>query len=140
MLADYVLALLKQTATDDELKAICKSQLPEFLNEATNHFVDELFKKIHGGGFLVEHMSTENTIRTRYEQEEDEDDRDARQSRDRGKRSNNRDVQVKKERCNSYDQKGYCLQGDLCPFEHGADRIVMDRSNRNNNSQEINNK
>lgn len=29
------------------------------------------------------------------------------------------------ERCNDYDEKGYCMQGDMCPYEHGTDHIVI---------------
>ncbi|KAF9972312.1 hypothetical protein BGZ73_004589 [Actinomortierella ambigua] len=29
-------------------------------------------------------------------------------------------------RCRDYDQKGYCMRGDQCPFDHGDDRIVVD--------------
>ncbi|KAG9305945.1 hypothetical protein G9A89_016598 [Geosiphon pyriformis] len=29
-------------------------------------------------------------------------------------------------RCRDYDEKGYCMRGDLCPFDHGVDRIVVD--------------
>ncbi|KAF8461682.1 hypothetical protein BDZ91DRAFT_369450 [Kalaharituber pfeilii] len=29
------------------------------------------------------------------------------------------------ERCKDYDEKGYCMQGDMCPYEHGTDHIVI---------------
>ncbi|KAF9161814.1 hypothetical protein DFQ26_004136 [Actinomortierella ambigua] len=29
-------------------------------------------------------------------------------------------------RCRDYDQKGYCMRGDQCPYDHGDDRIVVD--------------
>ncbi|KAI9354889.1 hypothetical protein DFJ73DRAFT_297658 [Zopfochytrium polystomum] len=29
-------------------------------------------------------------------------------------------------RCRDYDEQGFCLRGDQCPFEHGTDRIVID--------------
>ncbi|CAJ0759580.1 9315_t:CDS:2, partial [Entrophospora sp. SA101] len=32
----------------------------------------------------------------------------------------------RRQRCRDYDEKGYCMRGDLCPFDHGADRIVVD--------------
>ncbi|KAI8393923.1 uncharacterized protein BYT42DRAFT_552683 [Radiomyces spectabilis] len=32
---------------------------------------------------------------------------------------------VPKQRCPDYDQKGYCLRGDFCPFDHGEDHIVQ---------------
>ncbi|KAF8423092.1 hypothetical protein EV426DRAFT_717743 [Tirmania nivea] len=44
------------------------------------------------------------------------------------------------ERCNDYDEKGYCMQGDMCPYEHGMDHIVISEGGSNdeydpNNSQ-----
>ncbi|KAG0367957.1 hypothetical protein BC939DRAFT_445349 [Gamsiella multidivaricata] len=32
----------------------------------------------------------------------------------------------KRQRCRDYDEKGYCMRGDLCPYDHGVDRIVVD--------------
>ncbi|KAI8812609.1 hypothetical protein BJ742DRAFT_26479 [Cladochytrium replicatum] len=29
-------------------------------------------------------------------------------------------------RCRDYDEKGYCLRGDMCMYDHGLDRIVVD--------------
>ncbi|KAI8809230.1 hypothetical protein BJ742DRAFT_771363 [Cladochytrium replicatum] len=29
-------------------------------------------------------------------------------------------------RCRDYDEKGYCLRGDMCMYDHGVDRIVVD--------------
>uniref|UniRef100_A0A914W8T4 RNA-binding protein 26 n=1 Tax=Plectus sambesii TaxID=2011161 RepID=A0A914W8T4_9BILA len=34
----------------------------------------------------------------------------------------------KKTRCRDYDEKGYCMRGDLCPFDHGPDPVVVDDS------------
>ncbi|KAK9429013.1 hypothetical protein V1505DRAFT_348055 [Lipomyces doorenjongii] len=34
-------------------------------------------------------------------------------------------VQKKKGRCRSYDEKGYCMKGDMCPYEHGQERIIV---------------
>ncbi|KAK9460650.1 uncharacterized protein V1516DRAFT_425990 [Lipomyces oligophaga] len=33
----------------------------------------------------------------------------------------------KRGKCRSYEQKGYCLKGDLCPYEHGTERIMLDK-------------
>ncbi|TPX30309.1 hypothetical protein SmJEL517_g06107 [Synchytrium microbalum] len=30
------------------------------------------------------------------------------------------------QKCRDYEERGYCLRGDDCPFDHGADRIVME--------------
>ena len=29
------------------------------------------------------------------------------------------------ERCQDYDEKGFCMNGDMCPYEHGIDHIVV---------------
>ncbi|CAL8265478.1 unnamed protein product [Merluccius merluccius] len=39
--------------------------------------------------------------------------------------SNNKGV-VLKQRCRDYDEKGFCVRGDLCPFDHGNDPLVVD--------------
>ncbi|XP_075872990.1 RNA-binding protein 27 isoform X5 [Nelusetta ayraudi] len=31
-----------------------------------------------------------------------------------------------KQRCRDYDEKGFCVRGDLCPFDHGSDPLVVD--------------
>jgi hypothetical protein len=40
-------------------------------------------------------------------------------------RSPERDIK-RKERCRDFDEKGVCLRGDLCPFDHGSDPVVLD--------------
>lgn len=32
----------------------------------------------------------------------------------------------KKQRCRDYDEKGYCMRGDMCPFDHGSDPVVLE--------------
>ncbi|VDN38065.1 unnamed protein product [Gongylonema pulchrum] len=32
----------------------------------------------------------------------------------------------KKKRCRDYDEKGYCMKGDQCMFDHGPDPVVVD--------------
>ncbi|KAF8941872.1 hypothetical protein BGZ47_007093 [Haplosporangium gracile] len=33
---------------------------------------------------------------------------------------------TKRQRCRDYDEKGFCMRGDMCPYDHGDDRIVVD--------------
>ncbi|XP_072518154.1 RNA-binding protein 27 [Salminus brasiliensis] len=33
---------------------------------------------------------------------------------------------VLKRRCRDYDEKGFCVRGDLCPFDHGNDPLIVD--------------
>ncbi|XP_037125116.1 RNA-binding protein 27 isoform X1 [Syngnathus acus] len=32
----------------------------------------------------------------------------------------------RKQRCRDYDEKGFCVRGDLCPFDHGNDPLIVD--------------
>lgn len=31
-------------------------------------------------------------------------------------------------RCRDYDEQGFCMKGDLCPYDHGNDPVVLDGS------------
>ncbi|XP_066501354.1 RNA-binding protein 27 isoform X3 [Hoplias malabaricus] len=33
---------------------------------------------------------------------------------------------ILKHRCRDYDEKGFCVRGDLCPFDHGNDPLIVD--------------
>ena len=33
---------------------------------------------------------------------------------------------AKRPRCRDYDEKGFCLRGDLCKFDHGSDAVVLE--------------
>lgn len=37
-----------------------------------------------------------------------------------------------KPRCRDYDEKGFCMRGDLCPYDHGNDAVVVDDVRLNN--------
>ncbi|XP_008330525.1 RNA-binding protein 27 isoform X3 [Cynoglossus semilaevis] len=45
-----------------------------------------------------------------------------------GKPFNNKSVSLK-QRCRDYDEKGFCVRGDLCPFDHGNDPLIVDDVN-----------
>ncbi|PIK49686.1 putative RNA-binding protein 26-like [Apostichopus japonicus] len=34
-----------------------------------------------------------------------------------------------KPRCRDFDEKGFCMRGELCPFDHGVDPLVVDDLN-----------
>ena len=53
MLAKYVLALLKNERSEEDLETLCRGQLEDFLQDSTNAFVDSLFKEIRLGTFEV---------------------------------------------------------------------------------------
>ncbi|CAL1573266.1 unnamed protein product [Knipowitschia caucasica] len=50
------------------------------------------------------------------------------QRHDPGKPFGNKNV-PHKQRCRDYDEKGFCVRGDLCPFDHGNDPLVVDDVN-----------
>ncbi|XP_030009888.1 RNA-binding protein 27 isoform X3 [Sphaeramia orbicularis] len=45
-----------------------------------------------------------------------------------GKPFSNKSTSLK-QRCRDYDEKGFCVRGDLCPFDHGNDPLVVDDVN-----------
>ena len=32
----------------------------------------------------------------------------------------------KRPRCRDYDEKGFCMRGDQCKFDHGSDAVVLE--------------
>ncbi|KAJ1557810.1 RNA-binding protein 27, partial [Nowakowskiella sp. JEL0078] len=48
------------------------------------------------------------------------------QRRGRSDYRSGRNYTSRQQRCHDYDEKGYCLRGDSCPYDHGTDRIVVD--------------
>uniref|UniRef100_A0A672INT1 RNA binding motif protein 26 n=1 Tax=Salarias fasciatus TaxID=181472 RepID=A0A672INT1_SALFA len=47
---------------------------------------------------------------------------------DRGPFSRGPPPQQRK-RCRDYDEKGFCMRGDMCPFDHGSDPVVVEDVN-----------
>ncbi|XP_062289180.1 RNA-binding protein 27 [Scomber scombrus] len=45
-----------------------------------------------------------------------------------GKPFSNKNTSLK-QRCRDYDEKGFCVRGDLCPFDHGNDPLIVDDVN-----------
>ncbi|VDK74492.1 unnamed protein product [Litomosoides sigmodontis] len=45
--------------------------------------------------------------------------------RQRREKSGEPDIR-KKKRCRDYDEKGYCMKGDQCIYDHGPDPVVVD--------------
>lgn len=36
---------------------------------------------------------------------------------------------VKRQRCRDFDEKGYCMRGETCPWDHGIDPVVLEDIN-----------
>uniref|UniRef100_A0A7N9APE4 RNA binding motif protein 26 n=1 Tax=Mastacembelus armatus TaxID=205130 RepID=A0A7N9APE4_9TELE len=41
----------------------------------------------------------------------------------------NRGPHPQRKRCRDYDEKGFCMRGDMCPFDHGNDPVVVEDVN-----------
>lgn len=52
VLAEYVLALLRHEGTVDEVRALCEAEIPDFLKEDTNVFVNDVFDAIRYRSYL----------------------------------------------------------------------------------------
>ncbi|XP_014513821.1 zinc finger CCCH domain-containing protein 41 [Vigna radiata var. radiata] len=35
-------------------------------------------------------------------------------------------VNISRQRCRDFEERGFCLRGDMCPMEHGVNRIVIE--------------
>ncbi|PAV69816.1 hypothetical protein WR25_26061 isoform C [Diploscapter pachys] len=49
-------------------------------------------------------------------------------SRSRSPRSRSPREERRRRRCKNYDEQGFCLRGDQCPYDHGPDPVVVDDS------------
>merc|ERR1719483_392781 len=66
------------------------------------------------------------TRRVRSSEKEPQKSRDSTPTRDEGAAGYT--PTAKKPRCRDYDEKGFCLRGDLCKFDHGTDAVVLEDS------------
>lgn len=39
------------------------------------------------------------------------------------------EVEIKSKRCRDFDEKGYCMRGETCPWDHGIDPVVIEDLN-----------
>ncbi|GAB5589532.1 RNA-binding protein 26 [Umbelopsis nana] len=198
VLAQYVLALLRNNKPSSELKDSVSEQLEDFLKDQTISFVSKLFNVLESGRFMdgnsagskstandsgsvppaasnQHHGQSDSRRSQHHESSEDEDDDDRNfkhrrqrsEPRDDGYRSGDkrrhdesessqinkymRDSQDFKrmnngqphdgrgrgrggargrggrprQQCRDYNERGYCMRGDLCPYDHGTDRIIV---------------
>jgi len=55
--------------------------------------------------------------------------RDSRSNRDNGRRTKSSRREATRERCRDYEEKGYCMLGETCRFDHGRDPVEVDDRN-----------
>ncbi|KAG2185106.1 hypothetical protein INT44_001896 [Umbelopsis vinacea] len=197
VLAQYVLALLKNNKPTSELKESVTEQLEDFLKDQTLSFVTKLFNVLESGRFMEGTTSSTAAVtdngsqapaprdsdqghsdsrRSRHHESSEDEDDDDRNFKHRRQRSEPRDDDYRsgdKRRhdesesnqinkymrdsqgagrmnngmpqdgrgrgrggargrggrvrplCRDYNERGYCMRGDLCPYDHGTDRIIV---------------
>lgn len=139
-LAKYVMALIKKDKQEDELKTVCFDQLKVFLEDNTKPFVDEFFRALKTRNYITPKRSSSSSSRRSKEKYSGRRTSKRSSSRSpvghRSKRPNDRERsegvsssrhQPKpKARCRDFDEKGVCILGDTCLFDHGPDPVVLD--------------
>ncbi|KAF9302804.1 hypothetical protein BGZ74_004824 [Mortierella antarctica] len=133
MLADYIIALLKHDKPMPELQPLVLSQLEDFLNEATPTFVETLFSALESKSYLGSAHEEATSVPSEPAAERETQQREGRSSASKHHRGDSdhsdnegRSFKHARRHGDDEDQKGFCMRGDLCPYDHGEDRIVVD--------------
>ena len=147
VLSDYIVALLKNPGPLEELRANCIEQLSDFITKDTARFVDDILQGVKNKAFLSVNSSAipvaslhsidQSISLKRSSMDIDEapqvyrETEDRMRGRGRGGRGGGRGGVTtsgrggRKNRCRDYDTKGFCLRGEMCPYEHGGDVIFL---------------
>ena len=146
VLSDYIVALLKNPGPLEELRANCVEQLSDFITKDTAKFVDDIIQGVKNKAFLSVNSSAipapslhsidQPTSLKRSSMDIDDapqayrEMEDRMRGRGRGGRGGRGGMMIsgrggRKNRCRDYDTKGFCLRGEMCPYEHGGDVIFL---------------
>ncbi|VDK67180.1 unnamed protein product [Onchocerca ochengi] len=75
----------------------------------------------------LQHWQPDRYKTDRPERLERKRSRSPRSPYERQRREKSGEVEIrKKKRCRDYDEKGYCMKGDQCIYDHGPDPVVVD--------------
>ncbi|XP_054712685.1 RNA-binding protein 26-like isoform X2 [Uloborus diversus] len=153
-LAKYILALVKKEKPETESRAFCLDQLEVFLGKETQAFVDLLFETLKTKVYISSNKScaksdTSDSVVTSansklvsspernfpsskgHELKKKPDIRNPLpknfSSQKTGDNANYKsNARLYNKRCKDYDEKGYCMLGSLCLFDHGVDPLIVD--------------
>ncbi|KAF7732821.1 hypothetical protein EC973_000097 [Apophysomyces ossiformis] len=153
VLAQYILALVSTGESTDSLKISLAEKLNEFFDDQTGPFLDRLFQEIERE---KAESSEKPLRLSDYSEDEDDGDRNFKHRRPRSQTEDSKrrlpaDSQEEppqkysrseganrdrgsgrtfgmehRPRCRDYNERGFCMRGDACPYDHGEDRIVVE--------------
>ncbi|KAK7203439.1 hypothetical protein BZA70DRAFT_312518 [Myxozyma melibiosi] len=151
ILSDYVIALLRHGQPENEIRQMCLDQLQDFLQDNTVPFVNDVFAALKTKEYLSGGANSDMMDATPAADTTTSDQPSFRPDAPSfvpsqpagGYQTWNNNVPIQQEnqnqqqqfpqqnrrrgRCRAYDEKGYCMKGDLCPYEHGSERIIVEK-------------
>nr|XP_019014502.1 uncharacterized protein I206_00584 [Kwoniella pini CBS 10737]OCF53283.1 hypothetical protein I206_00584 [Kwoniella pini CBS 10737] len=151
VMSDYIIALLKHDAVmaEDEWKIFVSRELADFLEDNSKPFVDTLFQTLANKSYLPQAAAVAptpaivssyrpqapapvsepeagpSTVRAGQNgrsglQKQDVDMGDSSQS----VHGSAQPGQRRRQKCFDYHERGYCMRGTNCPYEHSEDVII----------------
>eukprot|EP00095_Tigriopus_kingsejongensis_P000423 maker-scaffold171_size289870-snap-gene-1.32 protein:Tk00423 transcript:maker-scaffold171_size289870-snap-gene-1.32-mRNA-1 annotation:"rna-binding protein 26" len=126
-LAKYVLALIKKDKAEVDLRKSMQAQMEVFLQTHTPTFIDLLFETVESKHYL---LTPEPTPAVKAEPAEtpttvEGGEADSTTPEPESPGAGNPYL-AKRARCRDYDEKGFCMRGDQCKFDHGNDAVVLE--------------
>ncbi|KAK9383502.1 uncharacterized protein V2V93DRAFT_383387 [Kockiozyma suomiensis] len=152
ILSDYVMALLRHDQPENVVRQMCLDQLQDFLLDNTAQFVSDVFTALKTKEYLraanvdsAMDVSTSTpqvpsipTAPSAFSQSQlrpnapsftPSQPSGGYQQWSAPQKFQQRQTPKRRGRCRAYDEQGYCMKGDLCPYEHGTERIIVENKN-----------
>nr|XP_019048730.1 hypothetical protein I302_02504 [Kwoniella bestiolae CBS 10118]OCF27660.1 hypothetical protein I302_02504 [Kwoniella bestiolae CBS 10118] len=152
VMSDYIIALLKHDAVmaEDEWKVFISRELEDFLEDNSKTFVDTLFQTLSNRSYLpdpapviaptaaaivssyrpqvsavAEPEAGPSTVRPAQTEQSLVHNNDVEMGdSSKGSQGNFQPGQRRRGRCFDYHEKGFCMRGANCPYEHSDDMIL----------------
>ncbi|OXB38263.1 hypothetical protein LQV05_006504 [Cryptococcus neoformans] len=135
VLSDYIVALMKHDAsmTEDEWKAFISRELVDFLESSSRPFVETLFQTLHSKDYdLTQTLpapAVSHPIPTGPAAGVAPQPSAGPSTMQNGQQ---RDVTMQempvgvsgRRKCRDYHERGYCMRGANCQYEHSADMLI----------------
>ncbi|KGB77351.3 hypothetical protein CNBG_3189 [Cryptococcus deuterogattii R265] len=137
VLSDYIVALMKHDAsmTEDEWKTFISRELVDFLESSSGPFVQTLFQTLHSKNYdLTQTLPTpaSHPIPTGPAAEVAPQPSAGPSIVQDGQQKEQKDVTMQempvgvsgRRKCRDYHERGYCMRGANCQYEHSADMLI----------------
>ncbi|KAL1413224.1 hypothetical protein Q8F55_000977 [Vanrija albida] len=131
VLADYIIALLKHESsmTEAEWKKYMVDELNEFLDAATAPFVDLCFTTLHTKSYLPQAeaaapAAAEPVAGPSSPRRAGDTEIEMGEAGEAGAAAGGQQPPRKRNRCRDYHERGFCMRGVNCPYEHSDDVFI----------------